>query len=148
MLRIRRSYLEYAVVVYEVFLLLIAAYFFHVRPNTELFETFSRDLGIALTGDTFVVLCLIGCVMAVFVLLERVRWRQQLLYSMASFPLVVYSVAIGVYMARTRTPGLSVVVYLIVAIPLWLLALTTFRDSVDVIVRSRSGGHAHGPSTE
>ena len=123
----RRSAIEYAVVAYEMFFMILAAYSFAVNPNTEVLQTFSRDLGIGLTNEMFAYGCAIGALISLSVLTVRRYDVQRYLYVVAATPILAYTIPVGYNAFANHRPGLGPIVYMAIYAPFVLLAFTTWR---------------------
>ncbi len=119
--------LELAVVLYEVVILLLAAYVFATTPNTTIFDRFSHDLGIEITPRFFAVLSLLCAALSLAVLRARSIDFKRYLYITAATPLILYTLPVGWNALVTRMSGLGIVIYIAFYTSYVLLALATWR---------------------
>lgn len=126
-----RSRLEYTVVIWEVFVLGIAALSFQRNPNTATLDRVAADLGIYLTNDLFAVGCVLGMFISMLTLLADTCRKKRYFYTTAINALVIYTLPIGYYAIATSRTGfvsLSAFAYVMLWVPFLLIAWAAFRE--------------------
>jgi hypothetical protein len=128
-MRLRVSWLEVGVVLFEMFIMTLFAWSFTVGPPSEAFTNVVTTWGVSNPVSMLVVMASVGAVASLWTLRIRSRFYQRMWYSACAGPLVFYAATIGYYRTFIENGNITVIIiYLAFAAALWLLAATTFRD--------------------